>query len=301
MKQLNVAGSFSVTSNNSGKDDKDEDNKPLWQTEPFQQSVNETKGDLSTVPLSTNEKPKLTGKQVFGDSEAITKNMQRYITTGDPKAADEYLKSIKPWIDTAIKSYAKGDANPALRTAAKNIALDATKNYDPAKGTKLQTFLMTHWQGLQRAYTKVNSPVRVPERTAIDIGRVKKYEVELQSQLGRDPTDIELADYMGLPVKTIGKARDAKDFFVESNQLDGQIVPEESKSAKDAWIRYVYMDMNDRDRLVMEHSLGLNGKAVLDTNSIAKKLGVSPGLISQRRTHIENILNEFHDYRLGRK
>lgn len=303
MSPNNVTGAFSVNDDNapfSGNSNvRDQDAKPLWQSEEF---TTKKPQDVTTNKTQTlQQKPTIDTKKLFGDDNDITRRMLSYKTSNDPKFADDYLKSIKPWIDTAIKSYAGGDSNPVLRTMAKNIALDATKNFDPDKGIKLQTYLMSHWQGLQRHLNKVNSPVKVPERTAIDAGRVHKYEVELASQLGRDPTDAELADFTGIPIKNIGRARGSKDFYVESTQQDaGLMVDEPSKSAKDAWIRYVYMDLNDRDRVIMEYSLGLNGKPKLDTNDIAKKLNVTPGSISQRKTHIESVLNEFQDFMTGK-
>jgi DNA-directed RNA polymerase specialized sigma subunit len=45
----------------------------------------------------------------------------------------------------------------------------------------------------------------------------------------------------------------------------------------------------------MEHTLGLNGKKVLANTEVAKRLSISPGAVSQRKSRIQSRLDEFYD------
>jgi DNA-binding NarL/FixJ family response regulator len=45
----------------------------------------------------------------------------------------------------------------------------------------------------------------------------------------------------------------------------------------------------------MEHTLGMNNKKVLSNQEIARKLGLSPGAISQRKARIQQLLDRRED------
>ena len=65
------------------------------------------------------------------------------------------------------------------------------------------------------------------------------------------------------------------------------------------WHEFVYNDLNEVDKAIMEYTLGLHGIKQLPTTEIAKKLNISPGAVSQRAQRIQAKLNQREELGLG--
>jgi hypothetical protein len=59
-----------------------------------------------------------------------------------------------------------------------------------------------------------------------------------------------------------------------------------------AWTQMVYDDLDPYHQQVMEHTLGMNGRRVASNADLAKKLGKSPGAISQAKARIQTFLDQ---------
>ena len=214
-----------------------------------------------------------------------------------PAQNDMIVEKIQPIIDSALKTYVGTDAPPTVRLQAKRMALEGLKSYDPAK-SKLKTHMMWHLQGLKRAGAKANQILNVPERVRLDNNYVNTSFKELEDQLGREPSDNELADYTGMSLKRIQKVRNYRPGLSEGaatqSYMDGDgegvtdpasYIPGGSKGL--AWRDFVYDGLDDRSKLIMEHTFGMNGKRILDNISIASKLRITPARVSQIRADIQ--------------
>ena len=49
----------------------------------------------------------------------------------------------------------------------------------------------------------------------------------------------------------------------------------------------MYDGLDDRSKLVMEHTFGMNGKPVIDNLALARKLRITPARVSQIRSEIQ--------------
>lgn len=214
-----------------------------------------------------------------------------------PAQNDMMIQKIQPIIDSALKTYVGQEAPPSIRLQAKRMALDGLKSYDPSK-SKLKTHMMWHLQGLKRASAKSNQILNVPERVRMDSNYINTSFDELSDQLGRDPSDGELADYTGMSIKRIDKVRRFKPGLPEGfasriqSGDDGDGVAEPASmipgmSGGDSWKDFVYDGLDDRSKLIMEHTFGMNGKGVLDNAAIAAKLRITPARVSQIRADIQ--------------
>jgi RNA polymerase primary sigma factor len=216
-----------------------------------------------------------------------------------PKNAGALVKAVQPVLDAAVRTYVGGEPSPTIKSRAKLLALDAAARYDPSRA-KLRTHLMVHLQGLRRYAARENQIVGVPERVGLDLHRIRTGTTELADRLGRDPTDQELADHVGLSRKRIGYVRQAKGGLAE-----GQLSRENEEGGVEAfqpavvqsqddngWTDLVYHDLHPTDQIILEHSLGLHGKQVLSKQKIAAKLRLSPGAVSQRAARIQAMLDK---------
>ncbi len=221
----------------------------------------------------------------------------------NPSNTHTLLKSMNPIIDSAIKTYGGSSGNsPTLRSKAKLIMINSLKNYDPSRA-KLRTHMMVQLQGLRRASAKESQIISIPEQVAIESGRLNEAENVLKDTLGRDPSDLELADHTGLSRKRIGYIRTMKSTSSEGsissrpNESGEPFVPEvEDREGGNQWQEFVYHDLDPLDQLITEHTLGLHGKKILSNQLLAQKLRLSPGAVSQRKAKIQAKLNTREEY-----
>ena len=220
----------------------------------------------------------------------------------NPTANGRLLKTIEPVIQTAVKTYAGGAPSPTLVSKARLMALQAMPNYDP-KQAKLKTYLMNHLQGLRRVAARDNQILAVPEQVQLDHYHLHRAETELRDQMGRDPSTAELADHTGISMRRIAYVRKLRPALSdgqvmtpiagsESDDFNEPAVRAGGKGEAKAWHRFVYDSLDATDQVIMEHSLGLRGKPILSNQEIARKLGVTPSAVSQRKARIQGRLDE---------
>lgn len=217
-------------------------------------------------------------------------------TKPTPDSTDKLLKAIHPVLTSAMRTYGSV-GSPTLHTRAKIMALDAMKRYDPSKA-KLRTHLMFQLQGLRRATAKESQILSVPEQVALDLNHMRESENFLKDQLGRDPSDAELADHTSLSLKRLKYIRGARPSYsqgsfqrpTEEGEDIYQPAVQEKGNVKE-WHEFVYHDLNPVDQVIMEHTLGLHNKPVLSNQDVAKRLRISPGAVSQRKARIQTKLD----------
>lgn len=210
------------------------------------------------------------------------------------------LKAVEPVIQSALRTYSsQGAPSPTMRSRAKIIVLNALPKYDPSRA-KLRTHLMVHLQSLRRATAEANQIVHTPERVRLDQHRLRLASEELADRLGREPSDAELSQHVGLSPRRMARIRLARQGVAEGtassapgepNEVAGMPAVAKGPADDDTWLRFIYHDLDPRDQVIMEHTLGLHGRPVLPKIEIAKRLGVSPGAVSQRAARIQQLID----------
>lgn len=216
-----------------------------------------------------------------------------------PTTRTGVLTAVTPVLDTALRSY--GTSSPTLRSRAKQMTLTALDSYDPTKG-RLQTHLLSQLQGLRRHAAKEQNIISVPEQVGLDQAWLRTAETELSDELGRDPSDNEIADRVGLSLKRIKYIRQYRGSVAESSAInespDGEDFSEPASQglgrddAGEAWLDFVYTDLGPTDRVIMDYTLGRNGSPKLPLQEVARRLGITPSAASQRAAKIQRMIDE---------
>lgn len=250
-------------------------------------------GDIAP-PFSAPPRPN-------GVGDDFEPTFQAWQKTRTPETNTKLLSTLQPVIDTAVSSYAGGNMSPTIKTRARLMALKAMDSYDPKKGN-VRTHLLSQLQGLRRLSAREQNIIAIPEQVGLDFQRLSESENELQDRLGRDPTDDELADHTNLSLRRIRKIRAFHQPIPESATVvegedennDGGVastVPGATR-AHDAWMDFVYGDLSPVDKLVMDMTLGRNGRRRASTQEIARRLNITPGAVSQRAAKIQAMLDK---------
>lgn len=254
-------------------------------------------GDDIAPPFSTP--PKITG--VANDFNDIYTQWQQNRT---PELNSRLLDSVQPVIDTATSSYG-GQVSPAFKSRARLMALKAFDSFDPKRGN-VRTHLLSQLQGLRRLAAKEQNIISIPEQVGLDFQKLDTAENELRDQLSRDPTDEELADFTGLSTRRIRKVRSFHK-PVASGMLDQETAEDSfsgdvasrlpnQNNAVDAWLDFVYGDLTPTDKLIMDMTLGRNGRRRASTQDIANRLNMTPGAVSQRAAKIQTMIDRRYDH-----
>lgn len=182
--------------------------------------------------------------------------------------------SYKPLIYQAAKKNMFGSPIPqaAHMAYAAQSFLDATRTFDASKGSQFTTHMFNTVQEKgKRLNLKYQNIGYIPESRATKYQAFQTANHILKEQLGREPTTIELADELGIPEKEIERLRIeirkdliAKEHFVQK----GMAFAQSDKAMQVA--RDILPSLEPKHQLVLEYTLGLNGRP-----SLAKKSGKS--------------------------
>jgi DNA-directed RNA polymerase specialized sigma subunit len=245
-------------------------------------------------------------KSPTGVSDDFTPAFQQWQTARTPENNTKLLSTVQPVIETALSSYGgASNVSPNLRSRAKLMALRAMETYDPAKGN-VRTHLLSQLQSLRRASAKEQNIISIPEQVGLDYQRLVESENELRDQLGREPLDSELADHTALSTRRIRKIRSFNQPLAEGSTVEessddsggdpvASAIPGSTRAA-DAWLDFVYEDLGPTDKLIMDMTLGRNGRRRASTQEIAQKLKITPGAVSQRAAKIQTMLDKRYTY-----
>ena len=216
-----------------------------------------------------------------------------------PQGNAAFMKSIDPIVQKGIKMY--GGDSPLTASRARLMALEAARKYDP-KRSRLQSHMLNQMQGLRRVSRQQHQVLRVPERVLLESNRLREYSQEIEDEMGREPTDAELSDRLGISLQRLKKIRQYQPGMStgqaeSADPMQGQpasIVPNQHEN-EEYWAQIVYMDIGPMDQKIMEWTLGMNGHKKLSNQEIAKKLNRSPGAITQRKMRIQKLMDQEQD------
>jgi RNA polymerase primary sigma factor len=230
---------------------------------------------------------------------ALAKRIER----GDLEAKHRMIESNLRLVVSIAKRY-RGMGLPFLDLIQEGaIGLDrAAERFDWRRGHKFSTYA-TWWirQGVQRAISNNARTIRIPVHALERRRKVELAKQRLEADLGRRPSQNELAAATGLSRKALDDvlAMTRKTISLnqplgsdDSEQVElGELVadprsePMDERLERDQRrlvVRRVLADLPDRERLVLEHHYGLTG-----TPETLQQIGGQLGLTRERVRQLE--------------
>lgn len=151
------------------------------------------------------------------------------IKKGDKKAREQMIKANLRLVVKIAHDY-EGLGLPLLDLISEgNIGLmKAVERFDPGKGGKLSTY-GAWWikQSIKRALANQSKTIRLPVHLVDKISKMRRTSIRLQEELGREPTDEELADELAMTASRVAQLRTAA---IRPASLDAPIGDDESNN-----------------------------------------------------------------------
>src|SRR6266404_4719863 len=152
--------------------------------------------EIGRIPLLTlQQEIELAGKIKKGDAEArermIASNLRLVVTI-----AHDYANLGLPLLDLISEG---------------NIGLTkAVERFDPTKGAKLSTYAMW-WirQSIKRALANQSKTIRLPVHFGDKIAKMRRVARQMSEEIGREPTDDELGQEIGIATDKISHLKTA--------------------------------------------------------------------------------------------
>lgn len=225
--------------------------------------------------------------------DSYTQAYNKWIVDKSQENMGKLLDAFLPTINSEILQYSGN--RDLLRSRARVYAIQAIKSFNPMGTAKLNSWIVTNLKQLSR-YGKRLRPVRASEDVIRDAAELNRVRGELEDELGRAPTDEELTDETGWGKKRLDKLRHDAVASVSGGADPSETADEGFTSAMDMSTQFadevpfardaVYMSLPQRDKDIFDYKLGMHGKPAMSGTDIAKKLGVTSALISQRSSDI---------------
>jgi len=241
--------------------------------------------EISKTPLLTAEEElALSQRNKCGDSEArshlIRANLRLVV-----KIAQDYANYGMPVTDLISEG---------------NIGLmKAVERFDPEKGGKLSTYA-AWWikQSIKRALANQSKTIRLPVHMVDKIAKMRRIATILTEVMGREPTDEELADEIGVPRQKLAMLRQAShrptslDSPINEGEATeyGDVISDEramnpldmlSHKNLHSELGGLLAMLDERERQIIAERFGLDGRQALTLEEVGRKFGVTRERIRQ--------------------
>src|ERR1700680_4317407 len=149
------------------------------------------------------------------------------IKSGDQKARALMIKANLRLVVKIAHDYANFGLPLLDLISEGNIGLvKAVERFDPAKGGKLSTYA-AWWikQSIKRALANQSKTIRLPVHLVDKISKMHRVALQMSEELGRERTDDEVAEEIGL---SAGKISQLKTVSIRPASLDAPISDDDS-------------------------------------------------------------------------
>jgi len=241
---------------------------------------------------------------LFEDREK-EREVARRAKDGDREAAHRLVTANLRFVISYVKKYRGNGLSLEELVSIGNVGLvKAIEKYDPDRGVKFISYAVW-WirQTVLQALAEETRSVRIPQNQNGNLTRIRRTETRLTQELGRTPTDREIADEMDERLETVQRLRrvdmpevrlDAplkederdsatyQDRYADSDasDLEDEV---EARTEREFLERMFAEYLTDRERKILVLYYGLDGGEGQTLEEVGELMGVTRERIRQLR------------------
>jgi RNA polymerase primary sigma factor len=234
-------------------------------------------------------------------SHAQEIDLAKRIEAGDKEAVQQFVLANLRLVVSIAKRYVGRGLSLLDLIQEGNIGLmRAVQRYDWRRGHRFSTHA-TWWirQAISRAVADKGRAIRLPVYVNTALNRVRRERQRLVQEMGRDPTEQELADALGMDVDRLHELEAAPGTPIslelpvgedEEQELGDVLSDETSVSPEEAaTTRTMKQEVQDvledvltpRERLVLQLRFGLGNGHTFPLEQVGRQLGITRERVRQ--------------------
>jgi len=241
--------------------------------------------EIGKTPLLTPAEEIELAARIKNGDEAARKHMIQANLRLVVKIAQDYANYGLPLLDLISEG---------------NIGLmKAVERFDPAKGGKLSTYA-AWWikQSIKRALANQSKTIRLPVHMVDKISKMRRVAMVLAEELGREPSDEELAEEIGIDRAKLAHLKSAAlrpasldaPISEDDSTEFGEIVGDENAQTPFELLSHKNMHgqldglleyLDERELKIIEARFGLNGQKLRTLEEVGQEFGVTRERIRQ--------------------
>lgn len=285
------------------------------------EDIDEAAAECELVPDLLPEEPVVkTFNSISNDDDILQMYLKdigkvKLLTSKEEKALGKQIKEGKPTqAEIAMRKLVQANLRLVVSIAKKYIGqgvlfmdlvqegslglIKAAEKFDYSKNFKFSTYA-TWWikQTIIRAISNNSRTIRIPVHMADKIRKYKKTFTLLSFELGREPTDAEVAERMDLPVKKLAQIK--KSIIKEPISLEtpvtedlsvGDYIEDTSYRSPETQtknnvlkgsIEHLLSTLTDREKQIITCRFGINGEQPKTLEQLGSIMGYSKERIRQ--------------------
>jgi RNA polymerase primary sigma factor len=264
----------------------------MAKTPRLRESLSSVQTPLETYLREINETALLSAEE--------EKELSRQISNGETQARDRMVRANLRLVVNIARAYAnKGLPLQDLIEEGNLGLLRAVEGFDPDMNTRFSTYA-SYWikQSIKRALINSAKTIRIPAYMVELLTKWRRATAKLDNELGRAPTQEEIAKELGLPKKKLSIVKTAIELYTQTPQTDDEeagwlmsdmVADDRTKGPEDELLdtdnlKHVFRmldTMDPREATILRMRFGLDDAEPRTLKEIGEALGLTRERVRQ--------------------